>query len=392
MALGFPLLAALLGLHWATTHGWSGSLTPFEAGALLVAVALAEQVEVPISGRTIYTFSTPITVLAALLGGPLMGLTAGMLAGVADLGGVWRRRLAYGGLCAIQGYAAGFVGLVPRPDTAMTLAAAAVAVAAVSVVSTAGRTLVYLDRGAPNVRDEVTHGLMVEAAEGLVAVPMLALLVLSFADTPLLVIGAVGSVLGALGLIHLMRRRHASELSAALGSALTDALTGAPNRLAFEEALSAEHARVVRGALPAGLFLLDLDRFKSVNDRYGHQVGDRVLIAVVERIRRALRRDDLVCRWGGEELAVLAPGLADVDAVSAFAERLRTAVDGEPFSIGLRLLPVTVSIGGTTLDGTVDPQAAVARADRALYRAKRLRNRAVVDAPTGRTRLSVASA
>jgi diguanylate cyclase (GGDEF)-like protein len=321
-----------------------------------------------------------------------MGLAAGMLAGVADLGGVWRRRLAYGGLCAIQGYAAGFVGLVPRPDTAMTLAAAAVAVAAVSVVSTAGRTLVYLDRGAPNVRDEVTHGLMVEAAEGLVAVPMLALLVLSFADTPLLVIGAVGSVLGALGLIHLMRRRHASELSAALGSALTDALTGAPNRLAFEEALSAEHARVVRGALPAGLFLLDLDRFKSVNDRYGHQVGDRVLIAVVERIRRALRRDDLVCRWGGEELAVLAPGLADVDAVSAFAERLRTAVDGEPFSIGLRLLPVTVSIGGTTLDGTVDPQAAVARADRALYRAKRLRNRAVVDAPTGRTRLSVASA
>ena len=65
MALGFPLLALLLGAHWVATNGWLGSLTAFEAGALLVAVALAEQVELPISSRTVYTFSTPITILAA---------------------------------------------------------------------------------------------------------------------------------------------------------------------------------------------------------------------------------------------------------------------------------------------------------------------------------------
>jgi diguanylate cyclase (GGDEF)-like protein len=388
VALCFPLLAAVLGIHWALAHGWSTELTPFETGALLLAVALADQVEVPISGRTIYTFSTPITILAALLGGPLAGLAAGMLAGVADIGGVWRRRLAYGGLCALQGYAAGLVGLVPRPDALTTFVAAAVAVLAVATVSTAGRALVYLDRGVTDVRAELTHGLVVEAAEGLIAVPFLALLVVSFADTPLLVLATVGSLLAGLGLLHVMREHHATELSAAIGSALTDALTGAPNRLAFEDALANEHARVVRGALPAGLFLVDVDRFKSVNDRYGHQVGDRVLIEVVERLRRTLRRDDVVCRWGGEELAVLAPGLSEADLVASFAERLRDAVGGEPISAGLRLIPVTVSIGGTLLDGTGDPQSAVARADRALYQAKRLRNRSVVEAPERRSRLS----
>jgi diguanylate cyclase (GGDEF)-like protein len=388
VALAFPLLALLLGAHWAFSHGWSSSLTPFEAGALLLAVALADQVEVPISGRTIYTFSSPITILAALLGGPLTGVMAGMLTGVADIGGVWRRRLAYSGLCALQGYAAGLVGLVPRPDAATALMAAAVAVAAVAVVGTAGRALVYLDRGVAGLRGELTHGLAVEGVEGLIAVPMLALLVGSFVDAPILVLAAVGSLLVGLGLLHLLRRNHASELSAALGSALTDALTGAPNRLAFEDALASEHARVLRGALPAGLFLIDIDRFKSVNDRYGHQVGDRVLIEVVDRLRRTLRRDDVVCRWGGEELAVLAPSLAEPDGVAAFAERLRNAVCGEPIGAGLRLIPVTVSIGGTLLDASSDPQATVALADRALYQAKRLRNRAVVELPARRSRLS----
>ncbi len=389
VALAFPLLATVLGAHWALDHGWTGSLTPLQAGALLLAVALADQVEVPISGRTIYTFSSPITILAALLGGPLTGVLAGMLAGVADIGGVWRRRLTYGGLCALQGYAAGLVGLVPRPDTTAALMAAAIAVVAVAVVSTTGRALVYIDRGVGDLRGELTHGLAVEGAEGLIVVPMLALLLVSFGDAPLLVLGTVGSLLAGLGLLHLMRRSHATALSAALGSALTDALTGAPNRLAFEDALASEHARVLRGAQPAGLFLVDIDRFKSVNDRYGHQVGDRVLIEVVDRLRRMLRQYDVVCRWGGEELAVLAPGLAEADTVEVFAERLRTAVGGEPIGVGLRLIPVTVSIGGTVLDGTADPQAAVARADRALYQAKRLRNRAVVELPERRPRLSV---
>ena len=207
-------------------------------------------------------------------------------------------------------------------------------------------------------------------------------------------LGAVGSLLAALGLHpphapHAMRR----ALSAALGSALTDALTGAPNRLAFEEALASEHARVVRGSLPAGLFLVDLDRFKSVNDRYGHQVGDRVLIGVVDRLRRMLRRYDLVCRWGGEELAVLAPGLADAGRRGGVRRApARPPSTGSRSRSGCGCCPVTVSIGGTLLDGTADPQAAVgARRPRALPGQAAPQPRRRRAAPTGRARLSVVS-
>src|SRR4029453_19197167 len=124
--------------------------------------------------------------------------------------------------------------------------------------------------------------------ETVVAAPMLALLTVSFEDAPFLVLSTIGALLVGLGLLHAMRIRHATELSAALGTALTDSLTGAPNRLAFEDALESEHARIVRGALAGGLFLVDVGRFKSVNDRYGHPVGDRVLVEVVERLKGVL--------------------------------------------------------------------------------------------------------
>ena len=313
-------------MTWTGAHGWATALGPVEIGALLAAVVLAEQVAITVGRRTTYTFAAPLLVLAGLLGGPMVGLMAGALCGAADLHAVWRKRLTYAGLSAIQGFAAGAVGLLPHSAPGSATLVTALAVAVVFAISTAGRALVYLDRGVSDIGHQLAEGIVAEVAESLIAVPVLALLVRAYPEAPGLVLASIGSLLAGLGLLQVMRRRHERELSAALGSALTDPLTGAPNRLAFEEALQAEHSRILRGALPAGLFLVDVDHFKSVNDRYGHQIGDRALIEVVERLRRALRRGDVVCRWGGEELAVLAPGLADTDAIVGFAERLREVV------------------------------------------------------------------
>ena len=379
MALGFPAAAALLAVLWAAGPGPVGGLNPVELAVLLAAVALAEQVELPITGRTTYTFSTPLVVLAAVLGGPLTGLAAGALAGAAMTGAVWRRRLAYSGLCAIQGFVAGLVGLAAHGTESALIAVSLAAMLAVFAISLGGRVLIFLDRGVPDPVRNALDGCAAEAIETTMAVPLVALLALSFETTSILALTTVLSLLAGLRLLHTMRQRHDSALSAALSKALTDSVTGAPNRLAFSDALEREHARIVRGTLPAGLFMLDIDRFKRVNDDHGHAVGDAVLTEIVARLQRALRRSDLVARWGGEELAVLAPELADPEEAGAFGERLRAAVGRRGMTIDGVHLHVTVSVGGTLLDGSVPVDAALRRADAALYRAKIRRNDVVVD-------------
>ena len=134
-------------------------------------------------------------------------------------------------------------------------------------------------------------------------------------------------------------------------------------------------------ALPAGLFVVDLDRFKSVNDRFGHRVGDEVLIEVVRRLTEGLRPTDVVARWGGEEITVLAPGVRGSRQLEQFAERIRTIVSELPVATSTTALPVTVSVGGTLLDGSVPPAAALHRADGALYEAKRTRDASAVSLP-----------
>jgi len=157
--------------------------------------------------------------------------------------------------------------------------------------------------------------------------------------------------------------------------ARVDPLTGVANRLALGEA--AERllgAGLWRGSL--GVLMLDADHFKSVNDRYGHEGGDRVLLELVTCIRRILRADDVVGRIGGEEFVVLSPGTG-LRAAFALGERIRAMVERTPLQIDGETMRLTVSVGvAVAAPGERDVAAVLKRADAALYAAKRAgRNR-----------------
>ncbi|ACX52459.1 diguanylate cyclase/phosphodiesterase [Ammonifex degensii KC4] len=147
-----------------------------------------------------------------------------------------------------------------------------------------------------------------------------------------------------------------------------DFLTGLPNRYLLEARLKKALARARRGHQGALLFL-DLDNFKLVNDTLGHGAGDRALRFVVELLRRNLRKGDLLARVGGDEFAVLLEGV-ELEEARAVAERLRQVVDETPVVIDGHTFNLGLSIGITPLDGKMDVQKALGRADAALYAAK----------------------
>jgi diguanylate cyclase (GGDEF)-like protein/PAS domain S-box-containing protein len=144
-----------------------------------------------------------------------------------------------------------------------------------------------------------------------------------------------------------------------------DHLTGVANRRSLAPVLSRHAGR------PVGLLLLDLDHFKSINDRHGHAAGDAVLVAVADRLRTSVRADDAVVRMGGEEFLVVLRDIADEAQLRAVGEQLRQRIGAEPISTGADALHVTASIGGASLAAAdEDFEAGVRRADRALYVAK----------------------
>ncbi len=160
--------------------------------------------------------------------------------------------------------------------------------------------------------------------------------------------------------------------------ATVDALTGLLNRNALQRILEREHARAQRSGRPYALVLFDIDRFKNVNDTYGHDVGDKALVSVAQIARRSLREGDWLGRWGGDEFLCLLPD-TDGERGLAIAERLRTQVAEQPVESEGYLVPVSVSVGfaqfphaGERLDKVLTS------ADAALYGAKRRgRNRVV---------------
>ncbi|MGH8355188.1 MAG: diguanylate cyclase domain-containing protein, partial [Pseudomonas sp.] len=158
--------------------------------------------------------------------------------------------------------------------------------------------------------------------------------------------------------------------------AYRDPLTGLGNRKAFAEQLQSSLEQAQRQRTPQALLYLDLDRFKEVNDRFGHAVGDALLVAIADRLRGALRLPDRLYRLGGDEFTLL---LADAggEAAQRLAERLLAALVA-PFELaGTSIDFVTPSIGIALFpDHAQDPEALIKAADKAMYQAKRQRNRA----------------
>jgi diguanylate cyclase (GGDEF)-like protein/PAS domain S-box-containing protein len=161
--------------------------------------------------------------------------------------------------------------------------------------------------------------------------------------------------------------------------AITDPLTGLYNRRGLFEFGRIEFARTRRFGRPFASMMLDIDRFKRVNDTYGHPVGDQVLQALAKHCQSSVREIDLVARYGGEEFVILLPE-TDLEAAKQIAERLRRTIANLLIPTDRGELGVTVSVGVAMYDeNTLDLETLIARADQAMYVAKhRGRNRIVI--------------
>lgn len=163
----------------------------------------------------------------------------------------------------------------------------------------------------------------------------------------------------------------AEALARAETAALTDVLTGFPNRRYAMQRLSQECAAAERSDRPLSLLMLDLDHFKAINDRFGHDAGDAALVEAARRLRAAARASDVVCRFGGEEFLVIAPD-TPLEAARRLGERLNAAVKEIPIVIAGKEHRITISVGVAEKAGhhCANVDQFLKAADAALYAAK----------------------
>ncbi|PZM16820.1 PleD family two-component system response regulator [Rhizobium tubonense] len=196
-----------------------------------------------------------------------------------------------------------------------------------------------------------------------------------------------GNELVARCLTQIRRKRYNDRLRASVQHtielAVTDALTGLNNRRYLDNHLSVLFKRSMVRGRPLSVLITDIDRFKTVNDTYGHDAGDQVLKEFASRIRSTVRGADLACRYGGEEFVVVMPD-TPADVAAAIAERLRAAVESMPFTLRDtgHALNVTASFGiSSRIDAVETADQLIKQADLALYAAKNSgRNRVVAAA------------
>lgn len=159
-----------------------------------------------------------------------------------------------------------------------------------------------------------------------------------------------------------------------------DQLTGALNRRGLDDALAREAARAERGGSNLCIALVDIDNFKRINDSFGHQVGDIVLVHLVAIIRETIRTHDLIGRYGGEEFLLLLPDSRLEEAMRVMT-RLQHSLARKPMTWGSQQLVVTFSAGVAARIAGENQDALIRRADEALYEAKRVGKDRVIVAP-----------
>ncbi|NND59625.1 MAG: GGDEF domain-containing protein [Gammaproteobacteria bacterium] len=175
---------------------------------------------------------------------------------------------------------------------------------------------------------------------------------------------AIWAVASAVSLVVAHRKRLESLLE-------RDPLTGLYNRSYLLDHLQLQISRWRRDKIPLSLIMLDVDHFKAVNDRYGHPAGDRVLTAIADICCSIVRSSDVVCRFGGEEFAIILPQATQENA-HEIAERIRVGIENSRFSLGHDSVQVTVSQGIAEMNRRLaDSTAFLSAADTALYDSKR---------------------
>jgi diguanylate cyclase (GGDEF)-like protein len=161
-----------------------------------------------------------------------------------------------------------------------------------------------------------------------------------------------------------------------LRNACIDGLTGISNRQHFMDRAAEEYSYARRNGLPIGLIMIDIDRFKQINDTHGHQMGDFVLNQFANVISRVKRKEDIFARYGGEEFVIIPSGQIHLDEVFGFCERIRQAIEFSKFRFGDNSIRITASFGCHTRkiskNEEIEPliNEMIKKADQALYNAK----------------------
>ena len=216
-----------------------------------------------------------------------------------------------------------------------------------------------------------------------VAEPARVLLAPSGASAVLVVVGIAALLASTFAFLLLHQSRAQAE---ATRLATTDALTGAYNRRTFHELAEREMSRARRASQPLSIIMLDVDHLRRLNDDYGHRAGDEVLQRIADLVRTALRKEDMLVRFGGEQFLVVLPEVSGPGAV-VVAGRIRRAVSDTAIEAAGHSLQVTVSLGvAARLDeGPESVDGLVARAESALALAKRRGRNRVVALSLGRS-------